>query len=502
MATGRDTAGLKKPELMEMVETLREENVKLQAEKDQLTIQELALNIQLEDAKATADQDTATTEQRITTEMTTIRENAEKEITALQTKLEETKSASDQELAAFQLQLTETRDSSDREKADLNRKITVATTKQTEAENTREAEKIASQAMITNLKAKLLEQDSTKAKTELELVRCQARLLEKTNLAEGYMMMLEEKTSPMSWGDCVVEDPDKVLLVCEEQSRDSVMSNIKHGADWHKYSEANTIDELSKKIKSTDFLEMIETFDKVIIFMGYNDIKGGANGQVLYKTTMSIARKMLEQGTDVAIIILPPIAEVNKNCHLSYFNRLLMKTPEDLGIQILSIDHFLDSPMYEILDIEGNISPESCSKVAKEIAQKITIKKIEKKFTVKPAKEEKVYQKPEGIEDFPKVDPEMCIPVPEIYVGRIIGKKGSMIKDIIAETGCKIDLMMVRICEVPEKAAVFTGTPTQVRLAKLRILDIIVKCESEPEQEKRPFSTTSTSNQPPLKKYR
>ncbi len=360
-----------------------------------------------------------------------------------------------------------------------------------------------SKAEILKLKAKIEEQSNQITNSAQDLVNVQALLEEKSSLVEGYQNMIQQNSSIGDWGDSTYHD-QKVLLIGDDRSRAMVEEHIKHEAKWDSVEEICSVADLTGKIKTSGFMETVEAYDKVVFFMGYEDIKKGENGQRVFASLKQIALRVLEAGTDVAITVQPPVNEVNKNCHLMILNRLLESISPESGIQIISIDYFKETPMYQILDMDGNITDQTAKKVAIEIANKVEIRAVEKKVK----SEEKV--KPEGKENKPPISqpghnevipknvPKMtldeCVPLPLCYVGRVIGKKGSSIREMQDLTGAKINIQYVDITGVPEKAAVFSGTPTQVRLARKRVLDVLVEIEKRDQAGSQGADNAPTSS--------
>jgi far upstream element-binding protein len=69
----------------------------------------------------------------------------------------------------------------------------------------------------------------------------------------------------------------------------------------------------------------------------------------------------------------------------------------------------------------------------------------------------------------------MKFPVPKISVGLIIGKGGEMIKKIQQETGAKVqfDPVNQQLGDMDEQLAIITGKPDQLRLAQLKIEELV-----------------------------
>ena len=81
-----------------------------------------------------------------------------------------------------------------------------------------------------------------------------------------------------------------------------------------------------------------------------------------------------------------------------------------------------------------------------------------------------------------QVDPDKCIPILEGHAGRVIGKGGSVVTRLQDETGATIKVTrncLIGSSVVPETAVVIDGTPTQIKLAKQKVLSIIVKIEEK-----------------------
>ncbi len=267
------------------------------------------------------------------------------------------------------------------------------------------------------------------------------------------------------------------MLVSEDKSRALLENHIKHEAKWDSLEKLTSVIDLVDKMKnSTALLETTEAYDKVVLFIGHGDIKNGEKAQRVFTSLKHLATKILSVGTDVAITVLPPVNEVNKNCHLMILNRHLQNINADLGIQVISIDYFKETPMYDILDMDGHITAETAKKVAMEIVNKLVIRAVEKK----DLSDDKENNAPEGQPEpkpVPKKTLDECVPVPFPYIGRLIGKRGSTIREIQVKSGARVSIETVDITGTPEEAACLYGTPTQMRLAKQMVVDVLVRCE-------------------------
>ncbi len=170
--------------------------------------------------------------------------------------------------------------------------------------------------------------------------------------------------------------------------------------------------------------------------------------------------------------------------------------------------------MYDILDVNGNLTPDAAKKVALEISNKVSIRPVQK--TTKPDGKEnnppatnKHHDEKPKLEDVPSMTLDECVPIPYEYVGRVIGSQGSTIREIEALSGAKVHIKWVNITgsvEV-EKASVFEGTPTQIRIARQKVIDILVKCEKKStlggnDKKPRPPGSSGMSPIPKVKKIR
>ena len=124
----------------------------------------------------------------------------------------------------------------------------------------------------------------------------------------------------------------------------------------------------------SDLLKLVESYNKIVFFIGHSDIKNGESAQHILSILKQFALNILEVGTGVAITILPPVCDVNKNCPLFMLNRQIEKLASDSEIQVIVIDHYKETLTY-ILDTDGNLSKMSVSKIANEMSIKVVEKK-------------------------------------------------------------------------------------------------------------------------------